>query len=299
VSTPKTTGAAQPARQAIVPAQLNLFVAALLLAGFVALYLPTYFVLARKVWPSDEQGHGPIILALGLWLIYAKRHAIAALPVQPDLALGTGLLIAGVLMYALGRTQGMLVFEVLSQHLVLIGLLLMFLGRRALRLIWFPLFFLLFIVPLPGSVVASVTAPLKAAVSAAAATLLHGLGYPVARAGVMLSVGQYQLLVADACAGLNSLFTLEALGLLYMNLMRYTSVARNVALALLIIPISFVANVTRVLILVLVTYHFGDAAGQGFVHGFAGMVLFIVGLLLILLTDRLLRLPFRGRNERT
>jgi exosortase B len=299
VSTPKTSGAAPPAPQAIVPVQLNLFVAALLLAGFLALYLPTYLNLASRVWPTDEQGHGPIILALGLWLIYAKRHAIAALPVQPDIALGTGLLIIGVLMYALGRTQGMLVFEVLSQHLVLIGLLLMFLGRRALRLIWFPLFFLLFVVPLPGSVVASVTAPLKAAVSAAAATLLHSLGYPVARAGVMLSVGQYQLLVADACAGLNSLFTLEALGLLYMNLMHYTSVARNVTLALLIVPISFIANVTRVLILVLVTYHFGDAAGQGFIHEFAGMVLFIVGLLLILLTDRLLRLPFKGRNERS
>jgi exosortase B len=193
----------------------------------------------------------------------------------------------------------MLVFEMLSQHLVLIGLLLMFLGRRALRLMWFPLFFLLFVVPLPSSVVAGVTAPLKSAVSAVAAKLLYSLGYPVARAGVMLSVGQYQLLVADACAGLNSLFTLEALGLLYMNLMRYTSVARNVVLAILIVPISFAANITRVLILVLVTYHFGDAAGQGFVHSFAGMVLFIVGLLLILLTDRLLRLPFRGRNERT
>jgi exosortase B len=297
VNTPKNTHAAEP--QAVFPAGLNWFAIALLLAGFAVLYGPSYLDLARRVWPTDEQGHGPIILALGLWLIYAKRHAIAALPVQPDIVTGMGLLIFGALMYALGRTQGMLVFEVLSQHFVLIGLLLMFLGRRVLRLIWFPLFFLLFVVPLPGSVVASLTAPLKAAVSAAAATLLYGLGYPVARAGVMLSVGQYQLLVADACAGLNSLFTLEALGLLYMNLMRYTSVARNVALALLIIPISFVANVTRVLILVLVTYHFGDAAGQGFIHEFAGMVLFLVGLVLILITDRLLRLPFKGRNKRS
>jgi exosortase B len=283
----------------IVPEELNRFAAVLLLLGFVALYLPSYFDLARRVWPTDEQSHGPIILALGLWLIYGQRHALAALPVQPDVLPGTGLLVFGVMMYALGRTQGMLVFEMLSQHLVLIGLLLMFLGRRALRLMWFPLFFLLFVVPLPNSVVAGVTAPLKSAVSAVAAKLLYSLGYPVARAGVMLSVGQYQLLVADACAGLNSLFTLEALGLLYMNLMRYTSVARNVVLAILIVPISFAANITRVLILVLVTYHFGDAAGQGFVHSFAGMVLFIVGLLLILLTDRLLRLPFRGRNERT
>jgi exosortase B len=289
---------AKAAPQGLLPSEINRFAAALLLLGFVALYLPSYLDLARRVWPTDEQSHGPIILALGLWLFFAQRHAIAALPVQPEVGLGTGLLIIGVMMYVLGRTQGVLVFEMLSQHLVLIGLLLMFLGRRALRLVWFPLFFLLFVVPLPSSVVATMTAPLKAAVSAVAAKLLYELGYPVARAGVMLSVGQYQLLVADACAGLNSLFTLEALGLLYMNLMRYTSVARNVALAILIIPISFAANITRVLILVLVTYHFGDAAGQGFVHGFAGMVLFIVGLLLILLTDRLLRLPFQGRNER-
>jgi exosortase B len=301
VTAPRTTleTAAKAAPHALLPAGLDRLAALMLLLGFAALYVPSYMDLARRVWPSDEQGHGPIILALGLWLLYGQRHALAALPVQPDKALGSALLVTGVLMYALGRTQGMLVFEVLSQHLVVIGLLLLFLGRRAVRLIWFPLFFLLFVVPLPSSVVGSLTAPLKSAVSAVAAKLLYSLGYPVARAGVMLSVGHYQLLVADACAGLNSMFTLEALGLLYMNLMRYTSAARNVTLAVLIIPISFIANVIRVLILVLVTYHFGDAAGQGFVHGFAGMVLFIVGLLLILATDWLLRLSFKVKDDRT
>jgi exosortase B len=285
------------ARLALVPAGLDRVAALLLLLGFAALYAPTYLDLARRVWPSDEQGHGPIILALGLWLLYGQRHALAALPVQANKVSGTGLLVLGVLVYALGRTQGMLVLEVLSQHLVVIGLLLLFLGLRAVGLIWFPLFFLLFVVPLPSSVVGSLTAPLKGAVSAVAAQLLYGLGYPVARAGVVLSVGPYQLLVADACAGLNSMFTLEALGLLYMNLMRYTSAARNLVLAVLIIPISFAANIIRVLILVLVTYHFGDAAGQGFIHGFAGMVLFIVGLSLILATDWLLRRTFRSKRE--
>jgi exosortase/archaeosortase family protein len=110
---------------------------------------------------------------------------------------------------------------------------------------------------------------------------------------VILTVGPYQLLVADACAGLNSLFTLEALGLLYLNLMNYTSALRNLMLAVLIVPISFAANVTRVVILVLVTYHFGDEAGQGFVHGFAGMVLFMVALVLILFTDSLLSVFFK------
>jgi exosortase B len=281
------------------PSGVDPFALALVLAGFAALYLPTYVDLVQRVWPSDEQGHGPIILALALWLLFGKRHAIAALPVQPQIAWGMAMLIIGVLMYTLGRTQGMLVLEVLSQHFVLASLALLFLGWRALRLAWFPLFFLLFFVPLPSSLVASVTAPLKAAVTAVAANLLYHLGYPVAQSGVTLVVGQYRLLVADACAGLNSMFTLEALGLLYMNLMQYTSALRNVLLAVLIIPISFVANVLRVLILVLVTYHFGNDAGQGFAHRFAGIALFLAGFALMAATDKILRLSFRASGGQT
>mgnify|MGYP000862502501 CR=1 FL=1 len=170
------------------------------------------------------------------------------------------------------------------------------LGSRSGRpdlMAWFPLFFLIFMVPLPATLVIAVTTPLKSAVSAVASTLLYQLGYPVGRSGVILTVGPYQLLVADACAGLNSMFTLEALGLLYMNIMSYASKARNIAMAIAIVPISFVANIVRVCILVLVTYHFGDEAGQGFVHGFAGMVLFIAALLMLFAFDGVLRMAFR------
>ncbi len=280
-------------RDTIFPPGMDRIVLGLLLAGFFALYVPSYLDVARTVWTTDEQGHGPIILAVSLWLLYNHRHALAALPVQPALGFGIPLLVVGLVFYALGRSQSFLGVEVGSQILLLCAFTLCFLGKRALRLIWFPLFFLAFMTPLPEVLVADVTAPLKSAVSTVSAHLLYALGYPVSRAGVVLNVGQYQLLVADACAGLNSMFTLEALGLLYMNLMQYTSVARNVTLSILVIPIAFLANVVRVLVLVLVTYHFGDAAGQGFVHGFAGMVLFLVGLVLVLFTDYLLGWVFK------
>lgn len=289
--------AAAGQRQQILPPSTDLLALVALVVGFAALYVPSYWMLAERIWPTDEQGHGPIILAVSIWLLYNKRHELAGLQPKPSMALGLPLLSCGLAMYVLGRSQFIMVFEVFSQILVLAALVLTFLGTRALRLVWFPLFFLLFMVPLPGSLVAFITGPLKSAVSAVAANVLYQLGYPVGRAGVVMTVGPYQLLVADACAGLNSMFTLEALGLLYMNLMRYTNVVRNVLLAILIIPISFAANIVRVMILVLVTYHFGDEAGQGFIHGFAGMVLFIVGLILMLSTDSLLRMVFRERKE--
>ena len=281
---------AKPARSAWLPAGADLVVLGLLLAGFALLYLPTYWDLSHTVWASDEQGHGPIILAVSLWLLFQLRHEVAALESRPAPVAGSVLFVFGLLLYVLGRTQAVIMFEVGSQIAVLAALLLLFKGPPALRLAWFPLFFLLFMMPLPGALVAAVTTPLKAAVSYVAESVMYLAGYPVARSGVILYVGQYQLLVADACAGLNSMFTLEALGLLYMNLMGYTSVRRNVALAVLIIPIAFIANIIRVMILVLVTYHLGDEAGQGFVHGFAGMVLFLAGLMLMLATDKLLGL---------
>jgi exosortase/archaeosortase family protein len=110
---------------------------------------------------------------------------------------------------------------------------------------------------------------------------------------VILQIGQYQLLVADACAGMRTLFMLEALGVLYLELVRHASWFRNVALAVLIVPISFVANVARVVILCLLTYYFGDEVGQGFLHGFAGIVLFLCGLALMVATDMLLRFGAR------
>ena len=135
----------------------------------------------------------------------------------------------------------------------------------------------------------SITQPLKLAVSSVATTVLFSAGYPIARSGVILQIGQYQLLVADACAGLHTLFSLEAMGLLYLNVVRHTSLLRNVALAILIVPISFTANVIRVMVLALITYYFGDEAGQGFLHGFAGMVLFMTALMFIIATDSGLR----------
>jgi exosortase B len=282
-----------------VPDGTDLAALVMVLVGFALLYVPTYVDLSSTVWASDEQGHGPIILAVSLWLLFQQRHRIAELAAEPRPVLGGALLVFGLLLYVLGRTQAVILFEVGSQIAVIAALLLLFKGSRAVRLAWFALFFLIFMIPLPGSLVAAVTTPLKAAVSYVAEVLMYALNYPIARSGVVLHVGQYQLLVADACAGLNSMFTLEALGLLYMNLMGYTSVARNVTLAVLVIPIAFVANVVRVMVLILVTYHFGDEAGQGFVHDFAGMVLFLVGLMLMLATDKLLGLFIpSGRKER-
>ena len=263
---------------------------AVVAAGLAAMYLPTLYDLYRTVWSSEEQGHGPIVLALSIWLLWRKwpeifpADSIASRPV-----LGMGLMLASGLVYAVGRSQHIALFELGSLIPALAGVMLALRGPAQLKIVWFPLFFMFFMMPLPGALVDMLTQPMKMGVSYAAEHLMYWMGYPIARTGVILQIGPYQLLVADACAGLHTLFTLEALGLLYLNIVRAASVVRNVGLAILIVPISFGANVIRVVVLSLITYHFGDEAGQGFLHGFAGMVLFLSALSLIIFFDSLLR----------
>ena len=157
------------------------------------------------------------------------------------------------------------------------------------RVMWFPILFLIFMVPLPASIIDALTLPMKIAVSWMAEHVLYDLGYPISRSGVILQIGQYKLLVADACAGLQTLFALEALGLLYLHVIRHESWMRNVLMAIAIVPISFASNTTRVMVLSLITYYYGDAAGQGFLHGFAGMLLFVTALLLLIGVDSTLQ----------
>lgn len=270
------------------------------LLGVLALYVPTYWGLAHGIWNSEEQAHGPIVLVVSLYLLWAKRQALANALVAPEPAAKAGwaAAILGLMLYAVGRSQNVLMFEIGSQILVLLGVLLVTLGYRAARAVWFPLFFLVFMIPLPGFFVDAVTGPLKGYISVIAEYVLYAAGYPIARTGVVLTVGQYQLLVADACSGLHSMFSLSAMGLLYLYLMEHTSKTRNVLLMLAILPIAFTANVIRVMVLILVTYHLGDEAGQGFLHGFAGVMLFVVGLLCLFLLDSVLGWFFPDRKRK-
>ncbi|MFM2340442.1 MAG: hypothetical protein RLZZ592_95 [Pseudomonadota bacterium] len=257
--------------------------------GWVALYGPTLRDLLRGAWAGDQHGHGPIVLALGLWLMGRRMPQVLALPERSATGAGLGLLVPSLLLFVLGRSQDIIIFELGSSLGVIAACVLLLKGAAGLRPLAFGLLFLVFMIPLPGQLVDALTQPMKIAVSYVVETLLHHAGYPISRTGVILQIGPYQLLVADACAGLNTLFTLEAMGLLYMNLVRHASVIRNMTLAILVVPISFTANVIRVIALTLITYHLGDEAGQGFLHGFAGMVLFLAALMLILAADSLVR----------
>lgn len=256
--------------------------------GLLTLGIPTLIHVARESWTGETGVHGPIVLATGIWL-FAQRWRELETIARPGTALRAALLIVPALFaYAVGRAFDFLAIEVLALGGFLLGLFYLFFGSEAVRRMWFPLVYLLFVVPIPGWLIDTVTGPLKAYVSHSATYLLGLAGYPIVREGVTLYVAQYQLLVEDACAGLNSLISLTAISLFYIYVLHNASWRYALFLMLWIVPVALLANLLRVIILVLITYHFGNAAAQGFLHSTAGLVMFATALLGIFAVDRLM-----------
>ena len=258
------------------------------IAGFAAMYLPLYWWAAEGIWQTEDHGHGPIILAVLVWLFWTIRHEIDQVSAAPLPTSGWPLFALGLFSCLVGRVFNISILEFGSQPLVVAGVLLLLKGMPAIRVAWFPLLYFVFMSPLPGILVDAITGSLKGLIANIVESLLYIVGYPIARSGVVLSIGPYQLQVADACSGLNSMFSLSALGTLFMYLMGRKSRLHLGLMLAGILPIAFVANIIRVVTLVLVTYYFGDEAGQGFLHGAAGMLLMMVALASFFALDRVL-----------
>lgn len=265
------------------------------LLGLLAMYVPTYVDLTESFWLLSSGTHGPIILAMACWLLWRDR-AVFRLPVPPTRSLiAWALLAVGLLLYVIGRSQGLFQFQVGSQVPVFIGAAWLTLGREGVRRVWFPAVFLLFLMPIPGSILDQILLPLKQAVSAIVDNLLYAVGYPIARSGVVLSIGPYQLQIADACSGLNSMVALSGIGLFYTYLVGHEGRWRNAVLLACAIPVAFASNIVRVLGLVLVTYYFGDEAGHRF-HDNAGGLEIVIAFGVFFFIDWLLGKVGRKRT---
>lgn len=256
--------------------------------GIAALLVPTLVTLAQQTWTAEAGVHGPIVLATGIWLVARRWKEMIGIR-QPG---STALFVVGTVLtlaaYIFARAFDFLVIEVATLLAELVLIFYLYFGREAVIRMWFPILYLCFVIPIPGWVIDTITAPLKAYISHTATWLLSQAGYPIVREGVTLYIAQYQLLVEDACAGLNSLISLTAISLFYIYILHNASVRYSLFLMLWIIPAALLANLVRVIILVLITYYFGNAAAQGFLHSTAGLVMFATALLGIFAIDSLM-----------
>lgn len=265
--------------------------------AFAALTAPTFYRLGVQVWSKEFGAHGPIVLATGAWLLWRRFPAMAEEGVRGQMWLTVLTAILSLAIYVFGRAYDLISLE--AGGLYVFGLAVLYdrFGARVMLRNWFPIFYLSLLLPVPGWMLDEFTAPLKLLVTTLSAAFVSIFQLPLVQEGVTMTVGPYQLLVEDACSGLNSLIGLIAITLFYIYLLRNASWRYSLFLVCLIIPVAIIANVLRIVTLIFLTYFFGDAVGQGFLHVTAGLFLFAVSLLLMFLIDSVAsRLLGRGKE---
>ncbi len=277
-----------------------------LLLGVGALAIPTLVENFQQYWSLEEGAQVPITLAIGAWLLIRRWPVMAgaAMAHQDGATSGRavsngiaiGLWLANTIVYVLGRAGGQFLIESYSLYgFLLIGIYALF-GVRGLLAGGFPLFYLLFSLPIPFFVSQALTTHLRLAITAAIVDVFQLFGFNIVKDGLTIMVDQYQLAVEEACSGMNSLFSLSAIGLVYVYLRRP---GRNLYYALMLAPIigfAIFSNFVRIAIVVLLTHAFGDAVAQSILHEATGFMTFGVALGGVIALDALLG-PWLARRR--
>lgn len=251
--------------------------AALILTGAVTwLYAGVVPAMVRQ-WANDgDYSHGFFVVPLAAFFAWERRDALRAARRRPSV-LGLVVLVLSLLCFTAGRFGAELFLTRISLIGVLAGLVLFLGGFAHLRLLAFPLAFLVLMVPLPEIIFSRITFPLQMIASRLGETAIAAAGIPVLREGNILMLPGRSLEVAEACSGIRSLLTLITLAIVLGYFMERRTGVR-IAIVAAAVPIAVLANAARVAGTGLMSYWVSPAAADGFFHGFSGWLVFVVAL---------------------
>jgi exosortase len=266
------------------------------LSALVALlYAPVLKVLVLQWWNDPDYGHGFLVPLFAGYAAWRQRDKLAKSEPKPS-NFGLFVMIGAVVLLIAGSLGAELFTSRFSLLVLLSGMILFLGGWGALRVLSFPLAFLVLMIPIPVIIYNQITFPLQLLASRFATFWLELVRVPVLREGNVLILPNYSLEVVEACSGIRSLMTLITLAIAYGYLIEPRRWIRY-ALVVLMLPIAIVSNAIRIMGTGVLTYRFGPKAAEGFFHEFSGWVIFLAALALMFISHRILkRLGPRGEE---
>jgi len=240
-------------------------------------------------WKTIDYSHAYFILPVSLWLVWRKRVQISELarsPVVVNNPVGLWLLLTGIALFIVGWRNDYLMVSTLSLIPVLLGMLVYLYGKAMARLLWFPVAYLLLLVPPPLGILDSITLPMRYGISVATAVALRSFHYPIYRHGLILSIDNSEIFMGQPCSGFRSLIAMISLGVVYVYL-SHASFRKKIILALSVIPLALAGNFLRVTGMCLGTYYFGKDIGEK-VHDVGGFVVFMLLILGMLAIEKMM-----------
>ena len=272
-------------------------VVALVLAGGVLLLYWGILMSLGRQWASDDNySHGFFVLPLAAFFVWERRAALRLAPARPSW-LGLAVIAFSLLLLVAGRLGAELFLTRISLIGVLAGITLFVWGWAHLRIVAFPIAFLLLMVPPPAIIFNKLAFPLQLLASQVGETVIAAAGIPVVREGNVLQLPTRDLEVAEACSGIRSLVSLVMLAVV----LGYFTERRNgahVLIALAAVPIAIAANAARVAGTGLASELVSPAAADGFFHSFSGWLMFVVAFAALMLVQRLIGWRPGGRGRK-
>jgi exosortase len=253
----------------------------LLTAALILLYAPTLKLLVWQWYNDADYSHGFLVPILSAYLIWARRDKLRSIPRNPSIWGMVVVLFSIGVMYlgSLGAENSLARLSFIG---VICGLIVYFVGSKALRAMAFPIAFLLFAIPMPTVVYNEIVFPLQFIASKFATGTLEMLNlFPIMREGNVLILPGMRLEVVEACSGIRSLMSLLALAAGYGYVVE-RSVAVRWFMVLAMVPLASVSNGLRIMITAIMAHYIGPKAAEGFMHEFSGWVIFVVATILFL-----------------
>lgn len=255
----------------------------ILLALVIIAYIPGFKIMVAKWSERDTYySHGFLVPFISLFIIWLKRSELSNLRVKP---LGSGWLffIPAIIVYIFSALWEINFLAGFSLIPVLIGIILITLGKEYLKKLMFPILFLIFMIPLPSVAIANLSFRLKIFAAQVSTAIVNRIGVPAIREGSIIRTIHSQLMVEDPCSGIRSLIALIALGALMAYFSRMSRIKMTI-LFLSSIPIAVGSNVIRIIALTLVSEIYGFQYATGWFHNTMGILVFVfafVGLAVV------------------
>ncbi len=257
------------------------------------LYFPVFYKLYTYRWDALDYTHAYFILPISIWLVFKKKKILKKVFEESKEErekfnfFAFLILVFSLFLYGFGWHQDFMVISTFSFIPFLYGLIEFVYGKRIRKILTFPIFYLLLLVPPPFALLDNITLPLRYISAQAVEKILVLLGFLVKREGLILLIKGHQILIGQACSGFRSLISMLALGVLYVHLIQ-RKLLKKVFLLGAVVPLSVMGNIVRILIICFLTIYFGEKTAQGFLHYFSGIVVFLVVLSGFLFLDSLL-----------
>jgi len=238
-------------------------------------------------WYNDPNySHGFLVPVISAYFLSQNWSELKLTPLRPS-NIGLLVIIGGLLLLVLGHVGTEYFTMRASLVVLLVGIVLYWFGWGILRLASLPIAFLIFMVPLPYIVYDSLAFPLKLLVTNASVSVLKILSLPVVSEGNRIMFPQVVLQVVDACSGLRSLMSLVTLAVAMAFITQKTTIKR-IILIISAVPVAIVTNMIRVIITGILASRYGSAAAEGFFHDFAGMAIFIIAMVILIIESSIL-----------